>query len=528
MRAHKYKSGEDQKALPASDKALETELKFLFAPTELERILGAPALNGRPEDARFERLDATYFDTADRDLWKHGFSLRLRRSAKRLVQTVKRDMESGVQRREWECEITGPALDFAAIDGTPLGELTERREIRESLRPLFRVCIERMSFQLDQGATRIECAVDRGEIEAGGSKLPISELELELKGGDAAGLFDVARRLVQETSLLPSAISKAERGYLLARGSWGRSAKGEKLRLSAEKTNPQAFRSICSRRLHDFMLNEAAFSGDDRVEAVHQARVAIRRLRATISLFKPMVRDDAVAKIQDELRWLAGLLGAARDLDILCAKLRSPKTDPTARQALQPFADRLEAKRRRLYQEALNGARSARGRILLIELIAWIENGQWRAQPSDALEASLSNFIGGRLKKRSKKLKTLGADLANLGSEARHRVRIEAKKLRYMSEFFGDALDGVADRKEMKRFVQSLGDLQAALGEMHDEEAKTPFVEAETRAWRDEAGAHDEAAIAAAERWGAATADMDKELEKAVAAFKAFLKAEPF
>ncbi len=531
MNANRSKASHDRagpNSAGAAKPDVETELKFLIASEDLETILLLPALRDALTQPRREKLEAVYFDTPDQMLWRHGFILRVRKSAQGFVQTVKQETGSAVQRGEWEREIERGALDLPAIEQTPLAHLISRRRLREALRPAFEVHVERMSFLLDHGEARIEGAIDRGEIEAAGRTLPISELELELKLGDQGALFDLARVVSSQGPLLLSFLSKAERGHLLAQGAWGRSAKASKLRLDAGMTCGQAFQSICRSCLHDFMLNEAGFATSDRVEAIHQGRIAIRRLRAAMTLFKPMVRDDAYVKLQDELKWLAGLLGAARDLDVLCAKLPPLAEGGAAHAGLQAFADRVEAKRRRFHQTVLEGTRTERARSLLVEMAAWIENGRWRKQAGDLPDARVASFAGMRLKKRAQALVRQGADLADLGPEARHRVRIEAKKLRYMGEFFVDVLDEVANRKQLKRLVDALGELQTALGEMRDEEAKSDLVEAEVRSWREEGNGLDEAAIAAAEQWGAARIDTSEELGKAISAYKALAKADPF
>ncbi|MGO7092975.1 CHAD domain-containing protein, partial [Rhizobium leguminosarum] len=58
------------------------------------------------------------------------------------------------------------------------------------------------------------------------------------------------------------------------------------------------------------------------MEALHQARVALRRLRSAFSLFKPLLMGDEPKRIQEELRWLAGVLGEARNLDVLLMKAK--------------------------------------------------------------------------------------------------------------------------------------------------------------------------------------------------------------
>ena len=67
----------------------ESELKFIFEPTDLPKIKALPLLKDALPQANYQRLVSTYFDTPDRYLWKHGVSLRVRQSEQGLVQTLK-------------------------------------------------------------------------------------------------------------------------------------------------------------------------------------------------------------------------------------------------------------------------------------------------------------------------------------------------------------------------------------------------------------------------------------------------------
>jgi len=137
-------------------------------------------------------------------------------------------------------------------------------------------------------------------------------------------LFNLARAFVSQAPLHPSLKSKAERGHILARGASGRAANSSRLRLGKDMTCRPTFQEICQTCLHDFHLNLPGLEKSDNVEALHQGRIAIRRLRAAMALFKPMVSDFAYRRLRDELKWLAGLFGAARDMDVLQGNLPPP------------------------------------------------------------------------------------------------------------------------------------------------------------------------------------------------------------
>jgi triphosphatase len=135
-------------------------------------------------------------------------------------------------------------------------------------------------------------------------------------------------------------------------------------------------------------------------------------------------------------------------------------------------AERLRA--RRAVVEALN---SERGRILLLELAVWIEDGRWQSQPSSIAGEPIQSFAGLRLKKRHEKLVRQGAGLAHLAPGPRHKVRIEAKELRYMAEFFVNVPGAAKDRKRLKKLIDCCEKLQSALGAIRDAEAMAEFLE---------------------------------------------------
>ncbi|TPW00427.1 MAG: Inorganic triphosphatase [Beijerinckiaceae bacterium] len=457
----------------------EIELKFLFAErnsANIEALVSAVCAARQPAH---QRLRAIYFDTLNLDLWKQGFTLRVRASGESHIQTVKRMTSSGIQRDEWEAETSQAQPDLDLIKNTPLARLTAKPSIGHALRPAFEMNIERSSYLLEAGGGVIEASFDRGVIEANGEKLGVRELELELKSGGRRALYNIARAFVSQAPLHPSLISKAERGHLLAKGALGRAAKSSKPRLGKDVTCGQAFQEICQTCLHDFhlniLVNILGLEKLDNAETVHQARVAIRRLRAVMALFKPLVFDIAYRKLRGELKWLARLLGAARDMDVLQANL-PPRTTWAQADARDPTGY-CEAGRLRARQAAVEALNSERGRILLLELAVWIEDGRWQSQPSSIVGEPIQSFAGLRLKKRHEKLVRQGAGVAHLAPRPRHKVRIKAKELRYMAEFFVDVPGAAKDRKRLKKLIDCCEKLQSALGAIRDAEAMAEFLE---------------------------------------------------
>lgn len=198
----------------------EIELKLLIAPEDVRRLLLHPLITGLTQQkCPPQRLLSIYYDTADCVLHKQHIALRLRRVGRRWLQTVKTEgrVVAGLHERpEWECETTKGAFVFHAIADPTLRELFADPCLQHALQPVFTTEFSRTRriLELPSGDV-VECSLDRGEIRAGEDRLPICEVELELKSGDPTRLSDLALRLQETLSLNQENISKAERGYQL-------------------------------------------------------------------------------------------------------------------------------------------------------------------------------------------------------------------------------------------------------------------------------------------------------------------------
>jgi CHAD domain-containing protein len=295
-------------------------------------------------------------------------------------------------------------------------------------------------------------------------------------------------------------------------------AKASKPRIRDDMTIRAAFRAIGRACLHDFTLNVAALDGPDPIEAVHQGRVAIRRLRAALALVKPLTFESDHAKMNARLRALAQIFGAARDRDVLRARGVAEGGDD--------FSDWIEARRLAAHEAVRKAVDSKRWRMFLIDFSEWIEMGAWRTFPPDD-QPVMFGFVRKRLRRRRKALLHRAQDLARLDGTARHKVRIEAKKLRYMAQFFM-SVSGLAGRKRLERALASLDKLQSALGDLRDAEARPAMAQSEIRLWRSAAGNVDAASLAAAERFASPVGDSGAYLDKALKACADLARTDPF
>lgn len=458
--------------------ALEIELKFLIEAGALPMLDNLPVIGKRLQRTQRKHIETTYFDTPDGLFADNGLLLRVRKQEKGKLLSVKQARPTGIARGEWEGAIAGDRPSREELEATPAGAVLAGNGSEHDLAPLYTVAVDRASFLVKHGPAEIEVAVDRGEIKHQDKQLPICELELELKSGEPRQLFALARRFMEMAPLRLSFISKGDRGSRLAEGSWGQPVAASTPKLKPEMTAADAFRTICHSCLYDFMLNEPAIGDDSDIEGVHRARIAIRRLRAALSLFKPIIADGEYDAHRRELAWLSDLLGTARDLDVMQRRTFGPPADtesaPLGTAALlAEVAHRRDIARAAL-REALD---SDRMRRLLLDLAHWLDFGGWRDTAGAGIDDPVLAQAPKLLARQFKRLHKRGRHLTEADPEHRHHVRIAAKKLRYMSEFFDGLVDGRKRRQRFKRYTGALETIQNALGDIHDGEARGEFLE---------------------------------------------------
>src|SRR5689334_11801249 len=211
---------------------LEVELKLRLPPGSRSQLEQVPAFHDAEAKQRHEMT--TYYDTPGLELLQRGAALRVRQTGGRRIQTLKaqdRGNRVAAARGEWEWEVDADSPDLARLAETPYAELA--RTIDGQLQPVFSTDIHRTIRLLHPGnGLTIEAALDNGRVVAGNHSAPVSELELELKGGsDLGALYRFALDLHQAVPLSIAGESKAARGYRLRTGRPAQSRKAGKLDL---------------------------------------------------------------------------------------------------------------------------------------------------------------------------------------------------------------------------------------------------------------------------------------------------------
>jgi inorganic triphosphatase YgiF len=338
-----------------------------------------------------------------------------------------------------------------ALRATPLSKL---KKLDRKTKPIVCSDVKRRTWLIDRNDGIVEIVLDSGNISAGDQSAPLHELELELKCGKQESIFELARELGQAAPIHVGVLSKYERGLMLADGAFDRAQKASTVQLRNEMTVGQAFEAIVHGCIRQFRLNEALIIAERDPDALHQARVAIRRLRTAFSLFRPAVRQGSLAPLREELREFIRPFGEARNLDVF---LESHE-DQLGRSDRR----KLKSARAGAYHQVIDSLEAQQTRDMLLDLVEWTASGDWRKQ---AASGPIGPFATQRLEKAWRTVRRKGKGLSDDEERQLHRLRIRIKKLRYTVDF----LAPLYGRKRVRNFSSSLEKMQDCLGLIHDD-----------------------------------------------------------
>jgi CHAD domain-containing protein len=248
-------------------------------------------------------------------------------------------------------------------------------------------------------------------------------------------------------------MSRAERGFALADGAVGKASKAEPACVSADMSVAEGFETIVMACIRHFRRNEPLVVEGRSAEALHQTRVAMRRLRSALSLFRTAIQGPEFERLREELRWFTNELGDARNLDVHLLRQQFDEEEQV----------RLQERRETAYNWAIAAMESARFRDLMLDLVAWSALGKWRS--GTRAQQPIQVYADRRIDQWWSKLSETRRP-GRMDDRQRHRLRIRVKKLRYALEFMA-ALHGQGDGRR-KQFKRSLEAVQESLGKLHD------------------------------------------------------------
>lgn len=309
-----------------------------------------------------------------------------------------------------------------------------------------------------------------GQLRAVASDRPAARLRLE---GAAEEVFRTARALAEDLPLLPEVASLPEAGRALATGEPVRPRRAGPATLNDARDVGEAVAGAIG-HLGCAMLHyrDGALAGTEPLP-VHQMRVALRRLRAILRLFRDATGAPALLRLEGELKALAGRLGPARDWDVflggLAAELAAAAPDEPRLALLLRDAERARAAAYAALRDALSGPEF---RLLALDIAeAAARPETWRAE-APAPDTEVAGYGAAMLERRWRKLRKRGARMRDLDLVGFHALRIEAKRLRYAAELFAPLWPG----KRTRRLLKRLAALQDSMGLANDAEVARGLV----------------------------------------------------
>jgi triphosphatase len=451
--------------------ATEVELKLATSKAGLRKALALSWLKKMAGDSvKRQQFVSTYFDTRDLALRDRGVSLRVRRIGERRLQTVKASSAVPMARAEWEAEVDRDRPEPELIRHTDVAPIFTDA-IAQHLKPVFETRIERTAMSLQLGRSDIELALDEGRVAAVDNSVDIAEIEIELKQGERRDVAVLARKLARQIPLTFAARAKAEWGYALVEDSVNAATSGGAVTLARSATTADAFVIIGFGCLRQVAGNELAVRQGDG-EGIHRMRVALRRLRTALSLFKDVLCGKETGGIKSELKWLTEQLGPGRDTDVFVSKTVAPYLErhPDGGE-FEALAHDLEKARNVGFVKARTAVESERFRRLLLDCALWLIDGDWRNDTDDLRRALRERpaevFAQEELGRRTRKIVKRVRKLGQLSAIQRHKLRIAVKKLRYGREFFA-SLNPDGRGKSRRKINRALKALQGALGGLND------------------------------------------------------------
>ncbi len=237
--------------------------------------------------------------------------------------------------------------------------------------------------------------------------------------------------------------------------------------VNAREAVGEAFGTIMKHNLDGIVQWEPLARSWDDIEGVHQVRVCLRRMRSAFVPFRPAVPRAAAGSWAEEMRWLAGQLGHARDLDVFIAEglaVLHGRLPLPGEGKVRALAERKRAGAYEQVRAMIDGDRFNRFKQ---DFDAWLEARAWRDAGSGdkhrkSSDASVVPFARKQLDRQLHKVRSAGSNVDRDSADQMHQLRIECKKLRYTADFFTPVFQG------MDEFIGHMKGLQNLLGVMND------------------------------------------------------------
>jgi triphosphatase len=338
--------------------------------------------------------------------------------------------------------------------------------------PLFQVETTRRAYSVQAGGSRGEIALDETSIPVPGPGEPVQlrRIEVEVREGAPDGLVAFVRELESGTGLRPATLTKFQAGLLGTGMAPPPPPEFGPIDAGPSQTLGEVACAALRKQFQAFLRSEPGTRMGDDPEDLHDMRVATRRMRAALSVFEEALPARGM-RARQELGWIADALGAVRDLDVQLERMERWLAESTGEDG--PGQDAVEASAQILaaLREARETARDELLRLLnspryarfVDSFAGMLLRGPLRAQPVawKPVGAEAPRLADRRRRAVRKGMKKVAG--AEDRDAALHKVRIRAKRLRYLLEFLADVYP-----QEVPDVVSRLVKTQDLLGVQQD------------------------------------------------------------
>jgi CHAD domain-containing protein len=458
---------------PASQDLVEVEWQFAAPETgaavEWLDVAAVPGYTVTP--GQVKEFEDTYFDTADWRLYRAGFTCRVRNRGTASEVTLKTmaEAQEGIRsRREITEQLDGaPPADLTRLPG-PCGEIVRAVAGKRPVRALFTLKQVRRVYHLsDEQGDLGEIAVDDTAIlRDGGGTHPLVRIEVEV----AAGAEQRARRFVDvlavKAGLVPAGPAKFQAAMEVTGTvpSYPERTLGSTAITPAMTAAEVAF-AVLRKHFAVFLANEPGTRLGHDIEALHDMRVATRRMRAAMQAFRPWL-PPRFERFREELGWVAAALGTVRDLDVQIERMEEWRHGfPEERAHVLDAVEAILEERRTRARTRMLAALDSRRYDRFVErfAVALRAGASRRFEPGNTPILAIAPDL---VRKRYRRVRKRGDAITPSSAPADyHALRIDAKKLRYAVEFVTPIYG-----KPATEFATRLTALQDLLGLHQDAE----------------------------------------------------------
>jgi CHAD domain-containing protein/uncharacterized protein YjbK len=457
-------------------KATEVELKLLLP----GRVAETPIINLlRQNKYNVQKIDAvsnidTYMDTSDWALMKNKLSLRYRLSNNTAMYTLKSLglIENGIANRmENEITLKSPARTPAQITVKPLKKQIQSLIYPRKLLEQIVISTIRRRYLVDSpDGTKFELDFDKSKFSASALEKPrrayqYHELEVEVINGTTSALKDLAKLLSDNFGYLPATMTKLQSAMTSLKVKPLVKKVPQKFVVNLDDRLDAALKKILSIEFHWFQQQLPGAISDRDPEFVHQARVATRRMRSALILFHNSLPEPTAIYFEERLKWLGGLFGEVRDLDVFLINLTDYKDKlESFPKAEKKALEGLVIKRRRIPLKALKeGLKSRRYQNFERRLKQFLEAPCMDCPELPLGMKKISEIAPSNVTTKFESVIEQGHKVSTQSElPVFHCLRIQVKRLRYALEFmapaYGNSLNDVI--LQTVRLQDNLGELQ--------------------------------------------------------------------